>query len=79
MPSIFIWKADTPNTSKNNIRMYLGSNWMMEDNEYSSKSYKYISQTVIPGLNNSVITIQFEKMPHDWVGSDLLEVINVPY
>lgn len=79
MPSIFIWKSEAPNTSKKNIRCYIGSNWMLEDNEYSSKSYIYLEQIVIPGFNDSVITFHTKNMPQDWVGSDLLEVSNIPY
>ncbi len=79
MPSIFIWKSDVPNTSKKNVRCYIGSNWVLEDNEYSSKSYMYLEQIVIPELNDSVITFQTKNMPQDWVGSDLLEVTSVPY
>ena len=79
MPSIFIWKSNAPNTSKKNVRCYIGSNWVLEDNEYSSKSYMYLEQIVIPEFNDSVITFQTKNMPHDWVGSDLLEVTSVPY
>jgi hypothetical protein len=79
MTSIFIWKSDAPNTSKKNIRCYIGSNWILEDNEYSSKSYMYLEQIVIPEFNDSVITFQTKNMPQDWVGSDLLEVTSVPY
>jgi hypothetical protein len=79
MPSIFIWKSDVPNTSKKNVRCYIGSNWVLEDNEYSSKSYTYLEQIVIPEFNDSVITFQTKNMPQDWVGNDLLEVTSVPY
>jgi hypothetical protein len=79
MPSIFIWKSEVLNTSKKNIRCYIGSNWTLEDNEYSSKSYMYLEQIVIPGFNDSVITFHTKNMPQDWVGSDLLEVTNIPY
>lgn len=79
MPSIFIWKSDVPNNSKKTLRIYSGSNWILEDNEYSSKSYIYNEQIVIPGFNDSVITFNIKNMPQDWVGSDLLEVTQVPY
>ena len=79
MPSIFIWKADSPNTSKKTIRFYSGSNWALEDNEFSSKSYMYLEQIVISESDNSVITFKSKDMPQDWTGSDLLEVSNVPY
>ena len=79
MPSIFIWKANTPNTSKKSIRFYSGSNWVLEDNDYSSKSYIYLEQIVISESDNSVITFHSKDMPQDWVGSELLEVSNIPY
>ena len=79
MPSIFIWKADAPNTSKKTIRFYSGSNWALEDNDYSSKSYMYLDQIVISESDNSVITFRSKDMPQDWVGTELLEVSNVPY
>ncbi len=62
MPSIFIWKADVPNTSKKTIRYYSGSNWVLEENDYSSKSYMYLEQIVIPESDNSVITFNSKDM-----------------
>lgn len=79
MPSIFIWKTDEPNTSKKQIRFYSGSNWILEDNDFSSKSYMFLDQIVIPGFNDSVITYRAQQMPQDWVGSELLEVSNIPF
>ncbi len=79
MPSIFIWKADEPNTSKKTIRYYSGSNWVLEENDYSSKSYIYLEQIVISESDNSVITFNSKDMHQDWVGTELLEVTNVPY
>lgn len=79
MPSIFIWKTDTPNTSKKYIRFYSGSNWILEDNDYSSKSYIYLEQIVISESNNSVITFRTKDMPQDWIGVELLEVSNIQY
>jgi hypothetical protein len=79
MPSIFIWKADAPNTSKKTIRYYSGSNWVLEENDYSSKSYIYLEQIVISESDNSVITFNSKDMHQDWVGTELLEVTNVPY
>lgn len=79
MPSIFIWKSSNPNTSTKQIRHYSGANWFMEDNEYSSKSYKYLEQIVISDSNDSVITYNVKSMPQDWIGSELLEVSCVPY
>lgn len=80
MPSIFVWKSETPNTSNKQIRHYYGSNWFMEDNEYSSKSYKYLEQSVITNSNNEkVIVYDAKLMPQDWVGLELLEVSCLPY
>jgi hypothetical protein len=79
MPSNFIWKSDKPNTSKKTIKVYSGSNWILEDNDHSSKSYIYIEQIVITESDNSIITFHTKNMPQDWIGSDLLEVSIIPY
>jgi hypothetical protein len=79
MPSIFIWKADIINTSKKYITIYSGSNWILEQHDNKSKSYKYIDQIVIPGFNNTVITYDIEFKSEDYVGSELLEVKQLPY
>jgi hypothetical protein len=81
MPSIFIWKATTSNTSKKMIRIYSGSNWVLEENDNcsNSKSYIYLDQIVISESNDLLITFHTKNMPLDWVGSDLLEVSYVPY
>jgi len=80
MPSIFVWKSETPNTSNKQIRHYYGSNWFMEDNEYSSKSFKYLEQLTVTNSNNKeVIVYNAKLMPQDWIGSELLEVSCLPY
>ena len=85
MPSIFIWKAittsTTSNTSKKMIKIYSGSNWVLEENESCSisKSYIYLDQIVISKSDDLLITFHTKNMPLDWVGSDLLEVSYVPY
>jgi hypothetical protein len=79
MTSIFIWKNDTPNTSNKSVKIYSGSNWVLEESEYFSKSYTYLNQIVISESNNSVITFNIKNMPQDYVGSDLLEVKYLPY
>lgn len=81
MPSIFIWKSNTSNISKKMIRIYSGSNWVLEENESfsNSKSYMYLDQIVISKSDDLLITFHTKNMPHDWVGSDLLEVSYVPY
>ena len=81
MSSIFIWKSQTPNNSKKTIRYYSGSNWALEDNDYSSKSYSYLEQSVFSNLEyfNSAIVYNIKMMPNDWVGSELLEVTQLSY
>lgn len=81
MPSIFIWKSTTSNTSKKMIRIYSGSNWVLEENDNcsNSKSYMYLDQIVISKSDDLLITFHTKNMPQDWVGSDLLEVSYVPY
>ena len=72
MPSIFIWKSDRP-LPKKTIRMYSGSNWVLE--ESILKSYKYVDRKQI----DNVIICNIVCMPHDWVGHELLEISDVPY
>ncbi len=80
MPSIFIWKSDVPNTSKNIIRCYLGANWVLEDNDNGeSKSYQLTQQYGFDNNNISVLVNNAKLMPNDWIGSELLEVIQCPY
>lgn len=81
MSSIFIWKSQAPNTSKKTIRYYSGSNWALEDNDYSSKSYMYLEQSVFSNIDyfSSAIVYNIKMMPQDWVGSELLEVTQLPY
>ena len=75
MPSIFIWKSDKQITSNKTIRMYTGSNWILEDNDVSSKSYRLMEQY---NSYNSIIC-NIKNMPRDWIGVDLLEVTQIPY
>jgi len=84
MPSIFIWKSNetstfSTNTSKKKVQYYAGSNWFLEDNDFSSKSYMLIDQTTINSNNDTIIVFNAKKMPQDWVGSELLEISNIPY
>lgn len=81
MPSIFIWKSVEPNTSKATIRYYSGSNWFLEDNEGVSQSFMFDSQEVISGsrLCDNVILFGAKEMKKDWVGTELLEVTQLPY
>jgi hypothetical protein len=79
MPSIFVWKASGPCTSKKQLRYYSGSNWFLEDNDYSSRSFIFLDQIVLSEFDDSVITYHAKQMPQDWVGTELLEVTQVPY
>lgn len=79
MPSIFIWKSATPNTSTKKIKYHSGSNWVLEDTDHSSKSYMYLEQIVIPGFDDSVITFHIKQMPTNWIGSELLDIMELPY
>ena len=58
MPSIFIWKSDKQITSNKTIRMYNGSNWILEENDFSSKSYRLIEQY---NSYNSIIFYKYKK------------------
>jgi hypothetical protein len=77
MPSIFIWKSDTPLLSSSILTYYIGSNWFLEENKEQTQSYIYQEQ--YKEVDSSYICFHATKMPYDWVGSDILEVIQVPY
>jgi hypothetical protein len=79
MTSIFIWKSEKVNNSKKMIRIYSGSNWILEELDNLSRSYKFSEQYVIPRLDNAIITYYTEYMPSDWIGTYLLEVVELPY
>jgi hypothetical protein len=80
MPSIFIWKSDTSNTSKKTIKIYNGINWYIEDNENKSRSYKLTQQYDFSSNNEKVIVNNCILMPTNWIGgSELLQVLEVPY
>ena len=80
MPSIFIWKSDRPGP-KNSILIYSGSNWVLEDGPL--QSYKYVEQFAFKDVLMDVLTDVFvftiKKMPQNWVGTDFMEVNQVPY
>jgi hypothetical protein len=74
MPSIFVWKAITP-ISSSSIRYYSGSNWFLEEHPSHSVSYLYCQQQ---SLSQGMV---FETicMPQNWVGSEIMEIMEVPY
>ena len=74
MPSIFVWKAITP-ISSSSIRYYSGSNWFLEEHVTHSISYLYCQQqTLSQGMVFDAIC-----MPQNWVGSEIMEIMEVPY
>jgi len=75
MPSIFVWKATCSNLSSTTISYYSGSNWFLEEHDNTSSSYLYVNQYKA----NDFIAYHATKMPQNWVGSELLETIHVPY
>ena len=83
MPSIFIWKAEQPNKSQQIITYFSGSDWFLEEYETNTHSFSLIDQTSISLKNitdiQSVLVYHSKRMPDNWVGSDILEIINVPY
>ena len=81
MPSIFIWKSENTPVSKDSIRIYSGYNWMLEDNDVSSSStsYKLYEQFDFNDNESAILVSNAKLMPTDWIGSELLEVSQVPY
>jgi hypothetical protein len=75
MPSIFIWKAATP-LSSSTVLYYAGTNWFLEEHTNYSYSYQYENQMM---LSNHVIAYHATKMPHDWIGSEILETTTIGY
>ena len=75
MPSIFVWKATVSNLSSKTIPYYSGSNWFLEEHDHLSSSYMYINQY----STHEFMAYHATKMPQNWVGSELLETIHVPY
>jgi hypothetical protein len=78
MPSIFIWKSDSPNLSNDTIKIYHGSDWILEETDISI-SYKITDQTNIMYNDMNIIINTITNMPTDWVGNILLKSIAVPY
>ena len=77
MPSIFIWKATAPfSPTVKTISYYAGSNWFLEDYGSHSKSAMYVDQTT---LSEHGLLYDIQWMPSNWVGSYVLEKLQVPY
>jgi hypothetical protein len=81
MPSIFVWKSVEQNTSKDSVRYYSGSNWFLEDVDGVSRSFLLQDQEVVLDsvLGDKVIIFDAKEMNKDWVGTELLEVTQLPY
>jgi len=76
MTSIFIWKSDKITVSDKTITYYNGSNWFLEDFSTYSKSYIYLDQYNLIGVQCYLV----KEMPSDWVGNYLLEKLDkIPY
>jgi hypothetical protein len=74
MPSIFVWKAINP-ISSSSIRYYSGSNWFLEEHPTHSVSYLYCQQQTL----SQGMVFDATCMPQNWVGSEIMEIMEVPY
>jgi len=76
MPSIFVWKANTPNLSTTHIQYFVGPDWYVEEHPSGSKNISYCNQYYI---DHDVIAWNIRIMPESWFGSQLLSILSVPY
>lgn len=61
------------------ITYYSGSNWFMQE-YHVTNSFMYTNQYVVTNTNGSNLLIyDVVQMPTNWVGSDCLEIVKVPY
>jgi hypothetical protein len=79
MLSIFIWKTTSSASTAKKIKICTGSNWFLQETPDSQNSYKYIAQEVIEVDSKQIMVQHVKEMPNDWVGSDVLEMIELPY
>lgn len=81
MPSIFVWKSAEPNNSKATVRYFSGANWFLEDNDGVARSFLLQEQEVVvdSALSDNIIVFNAKEMKKDWVGTELLEVTQLPY
>jgi hypothetical protein len=80
MPSIFIWKSETPNTSKKYIKQYIGIDWILEDTINSSRSYIIHDQHIYNIKSTNILIYDIDIKSSDWTGgSEILRVVEVPY
>jgi len=81
MLSIFIWKSNSNVDSKTEtLKIYNGSTWFLQETAKSvQNSYKYIAREVIESDSVRVMVQHVKEMPSDWVGSDVLDCVELPY
>ena len=57
------------------IRYYSGSNWFLEEHSSHSFSYLYCQQQIL----SQGMAFDVQCMPQNWVGSEIMEIMEVPY
>ena len=61
--------------SSSSIRYYSGSNWFLEEHLSYSLSYLYCQQQTL----SQGMAFDAQCMPQNWVGSEIMEIMEVPY
>jgi len=61
--------------SSSSIRYYSGSNWFLEEHSSHSFSYLYCQQQTL----SQGMVFDVQCMPQNWVGSEIMEIMEVPY
>ena len=61
--------------SSSSIRYYSGSNWFLEEHPSHSLSYLYCQQQTL----SQGMAFDAQCMPQNWVGSEIMEIMEVPY
>ena len=75
MPSIFVWKAASAIVSSMTMKYYSGSNWFLEEIGEVTRSMLLIDSMQY----SDAIAYHAQRMPQNWVGSEVLEIMEVPY
>ena len=57
------------------IRYYSGSNWFLEEHSSHSFSYLYCQHQIL----SQGMAFDAQCMPQNWVGSEIMEIMEVPY
>jgi adenosyl cobinamide kinase/adenosyl cobinamide phosphate guanylyltransferase len=76
MPSIFVWKADQSIMTSTTMKYYSGSNWFLEEIGEVTRSMLLIDSMQ---STSDVIAYHAQRMPQNWVGSEVLEIMEVSY